>query len=265
MPILPVIASLELREMSRVLAGTALVFALAACDEQDGGLQERVALLQAELDQKAVEAEKARKALAAVEKKGQEASAAPDLEAAKGRYLSGVDEFGKSLAESLPGVKFERTSVFPVEGPDAETPIRSKVAYQVILAGGKAAEITVPLAATADGDWRFPEVSAIANQFKSDMASMASRAAAAPSARPAATAQPPPRSAPTDVLNADRTVEVQWDDPASAPPKQATPPGQQQSQAAPPAKPPAGGGTSPTPELKKVMPSSRDVIIDFED
>ncbi|MCW1922511.1 hypothetical protein OKA05_08090 [Luteolibacter arcticus] len=254
--------------MNRLLAGTSAAFVLVACDDQDGGLQERVALLQAELDQKAIDIEKSRKALAAAEKKEQATTAAPDLDAAKSSYLSGVDDFGKSLAESLPGVKFERTSVFPVEGPDSETPIRSKVAYQVTLAGGKTAEITVPLVATAKGDWRFPKAPEIANQFKSDIASMASRAAAAPLAatRPTAPAQPQARPAPTDVLNADRTVQVEWNDPASPAPRQASPPAQPPPQAQAPAQPPAtGAGSPPPPELKKVMPSSRDVIIDFED
>ncbi len=230
-----------------------------SCDRlTDPGIKEKVALLEAELRSRdaqltLMQEEIATKATA--ETHAESTSAGPNLQAASGAYLSFVDEVRKQLAAALPGTKFDRTSVFPVVGPDPLKPITSSVVFRVVRQDGKSGEISIPLSADATGKWLEPEASEISEitaKFKAKPASTPAAAASTPAAQPA-------KPKPTDVMGANRTVEVDWGD-ASPPPQGTT-----AAPAPKPETPPAPPAAQPAPVVpKKVMPTSRDVIIDFD-
>ena len=243
----------------RIAAAVGAACLFVSCDRPgDPGIKEKVALLEAELRSRdaqlaLMQAEIATKPAA------EPASAGPDLQAASGAYLGFVGELRKQLAAALPGAKFERTSVFPVVGPDPLKPITSSVAFRVVRQDGKSGEISIPLSADASGKWLEPEASQISEitaNFKAKPASTPPVAPGIPAAQPAAG---PAKTKPADVLGANRTVEVNWGD--ASPPPQGTTAGPAPKPETPPPSPPA---PSAPVVPKKVMPTSRDVIIDFD-
>lgn len=179
---------------------------------------------------------------------------APDLDAARGGYLGFVEGLRGKLAEAMPDAKFDRTSVFPVEGPDPSKPIASKVAFRITSNTGRSGEMVIPLFAAPSGEWEQPKTADIVAGFKTKLAAppVAVNTAAAPTPQLAA----PKRAQPTDVMGANRTVEVHWDD-------ESTPAGRNTAPQTAPQQQPVPQPDSP-PMPKKVMPTSRDVIIDFE-
>lgn len=232
---------------------------LPSCDRSDDpGLVEKVSLLEAELrnrDQQIAALEEGSKS-AGGSSSGEATASAPDLDAARAAYLGFVETLKGKLAEVMPDAKFDRTSVFPVEGPDPSAPIFSRVAFRIITKDGRSGEMVVPLSASPSGTWNEPATKEIAASFKSKLAAPPVAAATAPTSQ----AAPPPRSQPTDVMGASRTVEVQWGDK----PSQAG-----RNSASPPTPQPTPALAQPAPQSspsvpKKVMPTSRDVIIDFE-
>ncbi len=232
------------------VAALAVVFPASCNHREDPGMAEKIALLEAELrsrDEQLAAMEEESKS--AADSSAESTSGAPDLEAAKGAYLAFVESLRAKLAGELPGAKFDRTSVFPVEGPDPSKPILSRVAFRITGADGRSGEMLVPLFADPAGDWQEPETTQIVADIKAKLA--------APSQPPASAAKPaePTRSQPTDVMGASRTVEVDWNDGNSQP-------GRPAAQA--PAPPPAPAAPAAPAVPKKVMPTSRDVIIDFD-
>ena len=229
---------------------------VVSCDPAgDPGMIEKVALLEAELRDRDQQ-------LAAMQEESKSDSdsgstteaSAPDLDAARGAYLEFVEGLRSKLVEAMPDAKFERPSVFPVEGPDPSKPIFSKVAFRVTAKDGRSGEMVIPVFADPSGAWQEPETEQIIAGFKT-------KAAAAPVAAPTPAPQPVAQkpAQPTDVMGASRTVEVQWDDGPRQPP--GTPAAQPRGQAPPPSQP----APPPAPSVpKKVMPTDRDVIIDFE-
>lgn len=244
----------------RIAAAVGAACLCASCDRLgDPGIREKVVLLEAELrsrDAQLSQMQEESATKAATDTPAESTSTGPDLQAASGAYLGFVDELRKQLAAALPGAKFERTSVFPVVGPDPLKPITSIVAFRVVRQDGKSGEISIPLFADAVGKWLEPEatqISEITAKFKAKPASTPAAATSNPAAQPAAGSAKPK---PTDVMGANRTVEVDWGD--APPPPQGTTAGPAPKPETPPAAPPA-------PVVpKKVMPTSRDVIIDFD-
>lgn len=237
----------------RISAGLLAAGGLVSCSpREDPGITEKIALLEAELRDRDGQ-------LAAMQEENSaepvsdSTTRAPDLDSAKGSYLEFVETLRKSLAEAMPGTKFDRTSVFPVEGPDPSKPILSRVAFRVVAQDGRAGEVLVPLFANPAGEWQTPQMSEIVASFKAKQ-SAPPVAAQTPAPQPA---EPPKKSTPTDVMGANRTVEIDWNDG----PKQAQQPPTPAPQPAAPQPPPQ----QPAPVMpKKVMPTTRDVIIDFE-
>lgn len=238
----------------RILAPAMAATLFQSCDRPDPGMIEKVSLLEAELRERD-------RQLAAMEEEAKsesssdapDATTAPDLDAARAAYLGFVESLRGTLAQAMPELKFERTSVFPVEGPDPSKPILSKVAFRITGKNGRNGEVVVPLFADPAGSWLEPDTAEVVARFKTQLtAAAATPAAPAPAPQPAA---PAPRPQPTDVMGAQRTVEVQWGDqpPAQPSPRPASP------------SPPAPQAQPQSPAMpKKVMPTSRDVIIDFE-
>jgi hypothetical protein len=242
-------------QLPHLLIAAGFVSFLPSCEQRhDPGLLEKAALLEAELRDREQQLAAMREEVdAASQVAAQPGIEAPDLDAARGGYLTFVEDLKAKLAGGMPGVTFDRTSVFPVEGPDPSRPIISQVTYRVVDKDGRSGEIDIPLFADSSGTWQEPDAGKIAEAYKTKLAAAtaARNTAAAAAPQPAA----PPRPQPTDVMGANRTVEIQWGDqqpqgnPNTAPPPQPAP----QTQA------------QPAPALpKKVMPTSRDVIIDFE-
>lgn len=231
----------------RIPAAVLAAGVLVSCTpREDPGITEKIALLEAELrsrdEQLAAMQEESSSETSTASNTG-----APDLDAAKAGYLGAVETLRKNLAEALPGAKFDRTSVFPVEGPDPSKPILSRAAFRIVSQEGRTGEIVVPLFANPAGEWQQPPTSEIVTGFKAGQ-SAPPVTAQTPAPQPAE----PPKSKPTDVMGANRTVEIQWGDKPAAPPVQ-------QSAAPQSTTPP------PAPAVpKKVMPTQRDVIIDFE-
>lgn len=239
---------------------------LVSCDRsRDPGLVEKLALLEAELRDRDDQLTRMREVAAenASSSSAESQSSAPDVDAARGSYLAFVETVRGKLSEAMPEVKLDRTSVFPVEGPDPSKPIFSKVAFRIVGKDGRAGEIVVPVFADTSGSWQDPEVDEAVAAFKTKLATPPP-VAARETAPPAAPQAEPQRPKPNDVMGANRTFEVQWgDEPkrqggqgGQAQPAPQPPP--QQQQQAPPQQP-------QQPAVpKKVMPTSRDVIIDFE-
>ncbi len=222
--------------------------------DEDPGIREKVDLLEAEIrDRDSQIAALHDEANSTPETTTNPSIGTPDLKAARGTYLGFVETVRGRLADGLPGARFDRTSIFPVEGPDPARPIISKVSFRIVGRDGRAGEMAIPLFADRSGKWETPDTAEI-------VASFGKKAAEAP---PVAVAPPAPKqvhpqepSEPTDVMGASRTVEVKWPE--------------DQKPAPPHAKPPVSQATTqPQPQPKqalprKVMPAERDVIIDFE-
>jgi hypothetical protein len=237
--------------LTRILASAMLAGVFSSCDRPDPGMTEKVALLEAELRERDRQlATMAEEAKSESSTDASPTAGAPDLDAARGAYLGFVESLRSKLATAMPDAKFERTSVFPVEGPDPSKPILSRVAFRIVGKDGRSGEMVVPLFADPAGAWQDPEIEQVIAGFNARPAAPPAAANTAPAPQPAAA---PARPQPTDVMGAERTVEVQWGDK----PQQAAP------QQAPATPQPAPQPQSPAVP-KKVMPSSRDVIIDFE-
>lgn len=233
----------------RLIATAMVAGLLASCDPSgDPGMIEKVALLEAELrdrDQQLAAMQEEANSSGSSETAAPTASA-PDLDAARSGYLGFVESLRTKLAGAMPDAKFDRTSVFPVEGPDPSKPILSRVAFRITGKDGRTGEMVIPLFADPSGTWEEPATEEIIAGFKTKAAA-APVAASTPAPQPAA----PQRPQPTDVMGANRTVEVQWNDGPAQP--------------AAPAPPPSQPAPQPSPAMpKKVMETSRDVIIDFE-
>lgn len=238
-----------------VLSGSAAC-GLSSCDRgPDPGLVEKIALLEAELrtsDQRVKEIQSEAKQAAA--EPAENNSAAPDLDAARNAYLGFVEKVKSQVAGKLPdGGKIERTSVFPVEGPDPALPIHSRVAFQVSVKG-RSGEIVVPISADPSGQWQEPDTSAILAKVKTQAAS---QPPSAPATNPPVQPQAPQHAAtPNDVMGANRTQHVSWGD---EPPAKPAPAPRQETPAPAPAPQP-----ETRPGVQKPMPSNRDVIIKFD-
>lgn len=251
-----------------ILTLTALLpsAALVSCNSKsDPGLTERIALLESELRERdsqisALQEEADKKAQA----ESAPSAAAPDLKAAKSSYPDFIESLHKKLASAIPAAKFDRPAIFPVEGPDAAKPIVSRVSFRITSADGRTGEMVIPLFADPSGQWQEPETDEIVAGYKAKLA-------AAPSV---ATTQPPqqqvpahpqqqPRQQPTDVMGANRTIEVQWND-GQKPPQRQPQQAPQQTQTPPPQQVPQAPQEQQPATPKKVMPTSRDVRIDFE-
>lgn len=243
----------HLPSLAGTLAFLGLPFCLMSCDTKDPGLVEKLSLMEAELREKNSRLEELQQEMNRLSKvPANPETSAPDVGAAKSRYSGFVEELREKVAAELAGARIERTSVFPIQGPDPERPIVSKVAFSIVGAHGRAAELTIPVYADASGKWQQPGFEDLA-AFKAGLNDKPQTAA---KANTPATPAPKPRSKPTDVMGADRTVEIQWNDGTpAAPGGPSQPPPQPQPAAPQPAAPALP---------KKVMPTSRDVIIDFE-
>lgn len=252
---------------------------LPSCDRQgDPGLRERVSLLEAELSQRDDSMKNLKAEISKKEKEADSASsssssapAAADPAKARQTYLAAVETIQASLTKSLGSDgTVDRASVFPVTGPDPDYPIASKVGFTILAKNGRKAEVVVPLVANAAGEWKEPTGDEIAGQFRKSLSSMpavADNTGTAPTPTPQPQQPPrqpqPPNRTPNDVMGANRTVQVGWDEPtAPAPqpqrPANPTPQPQPQPTPQPPAQKPAGQ------QPVKPMPSNRDVIIDFD-
>lgn len=234
-----------------------IVGSVTSCDPKgDPGILEKVALLEAELrDRDQQIAAMQQEVNSASESKAEPTAGAPDISAANAAYLKFVENLRGELAKSMPDAKFERTSVFPVEGPDPSKPILSRVAFRITGKNGRTGEMVIPLSASPSGEWEEPETAEIVASFNSKLTEAPGAGTSSPTAPQA---QAPQRTQPNDVMGASKTVEIQWDD--GQPPAGKKP-------AAPSARQPAPPQPAPKPEPavpKKVMPTSRDVIIDFE-
>jgi hypothetical protein len=252
------------------LASTvAVVVMMPSCKRApDAGMVEKIAMLEAELRDReaqlaAIEAEQKAQS-EAPSSSSPAAPAAPDVDAARASYLAYVETLRSKLAAEMPEAKFDRVSVFPIEGPDPAKPIVSRVAFKIIQKDGRSGEMVVKLFADPAGSWQAVETSEVITAYKAKLTAAPVAATPPPQTTTQKSPAQPQRPQPTDVVGASRTVEVQWaDDPSGNAPAPAPPPTQNQEQAQqPPTAPPQQQPPPATP--KKVMPTSRDVIIDFE-
>lgn len=227
----------------------AIGFSTSCTRPEDPGIKEKIALLEAELRDR----DEQLATLNELDGSGsppvsEPAASAPDLEKAKSGYLAFVEELRLKLAQALPTAKFDRTSIFPVEGPDPSKPIISRVAFRIVGGDGRSGEMVVPLFAGPAGDWQEPETDEIVANLKANSA-----APPVVASTPAPPPAPPASVRPLSGPDADRTVKIEWNDgPKRSPQRPAPAPTPQPPQPQSPALP------------KKVMPTSRDVIIDFE-
>jgi len=243
----------------RIVASIPIAAMLASCDSADPGMVEKISLLEAELR------EKDRRMASMTDElsrrpSGPSTPAAPNLDAARNTYLRYVDQLRDKLASAMPELTFEedRVSVFPVVGPDPSLPIASKAGFQIMTQDGTRGELVVAFHADFSGTWKDPDFDQIKKSFQPPAPQATPAPPPAPPPAPLAGTQPPKPQL-QDVMGADRTVEVQWDDP----PKPQPPPGQ--SEPRQPAPQPPAQPAQPSPALPpKVMPSDRDVIIDFD-
>ncbi|BCU77058.1 hypothetical protein [Luteolibacter sp. LG18] len=252
---------------------TACACVLSSCDRQgDPGLKERISLLEAEVSQREDSLKNLKEEITAKEKESSAASesAAPAvIDPAKARqaYLAAVESIQASLGKALGSDgTVQGASISPVVGPDPDYPISSKVAFTIVAKNGRKGEIVVPLVANAAGEWKQPSADSIAADFRKSLSSLPAVAdntgtTPAPQPQPRPQPQPQAKPQPTDVMGANRTVQVGWDEPTAAPqpPARATNPAPQPQ---PTPQPPA---SKPAPQQPvKPMPSNRDVIIDFD-
>lgn len=241
--------------MSRIakIVGLAVPFMaagfLASCrQEPDPGITEKVDLLEAEIRDRDTQIAALQSEIESASKSEPAAAPAPDLDAARAAYFGFVESLQKQLAEALPDAKVAAPTMFPVDGPDMAHPIISKVGYRISLANGGDGNVIIPISASPSGEWEMPDMTAIIADVKSKPAPNPE------TAKQASSPPPEPRQKPVDVVGADRTVEVQWpEDKRPAAPQKPAP--RQPTRPSAPAKPALP---------KKVMPTSRDVIIDFD-
>ncbi len=237
---------------SIILSSFILSSSVISCNrETDPGVLEKVALLEAELRSRDEELETLRGEAASAKSVPLAASMAPDVDNAKSGYLACIEKVKVGLLLALPSAKFERTSVFPVEAPDTANPIFSRVAFRVIAADGRSGEIGVKLSANAAGQWQEPDLEEAVTTFKTKAIASQSSPAITQTAPSNNLPQIQPSTLPKDVMGANRTVEVGW--------------GDKQTSTSPPTIAPVPPTSPATPAIPpKVMPTNRDVIIDFD-
>ncbi len=237
---------------TRLSASLIVAGCFVSCQDSDPGLQEKISLIEAELRDRESQLANVREELREASKQSSPAEASgPDIDAARSSYSSFIDTFRKTVAAEMPDVKIERTSVFPIEGPDPAKPIVSKVAFRVVGKNGRSGEMIIPLFADPSGKWQEPDTSELAS-FKEGLEAAPQVATKAPTPPQQ---QKKEKKLPNDVMGSEKTIVVQWDDapaPRTGTPKQEQPAPQPAPQPAAPKLPP------------KVMPTTRDVIIDFE-
>jgi hypothetical protein len=153
---------------ARLIATAMLAGLVVSCDPAgDPGMIEKVALLEAELRDRDQQLAAMQEESKSDSDSGSTAEAsAPDLDAARGAYLEFVEGLRSKLVEEMPDAKFERPSVFPVEGPDPSKPIFSKVAFRVTAKDGRSGEMVIPVFADPSGAWQEPETEQIIAGFK---------------------------------------------------------------------------------------------------
>ena len=236
---------------TRLSASLIVAGCFVSCQDSDPGLQEKISLIEAELRDRESQLANVREELREASKPSAPTEASgPDIDAARSSYSSFIDTFRKTVAAEMPDVKIERTSVFPIEGPDPAKPIVSKVAFRVVGKNGRSGEMIIPLFADPSGKWQEPDTSELAS-FKIGLEADPQVAAKTPNPP-----QQQQKKLPNDVMGAKETIVVQWDD---APAPRTENPQQGQPAPQPPAPQPAAPKLPP-----KVMPTTRDVIIDFE-
>jgi hypothetical protein len=218
----------------------ALSFLLLACQSKnDKGLQERVDLLEAELVTRNETISQLRREIS--EREQSSAETTIDLDRAKSTYTAMIEQVRDGLQATLGNQgKVTSATIAPILAPDSEYPVSSQVIFALTTAAGKS-EVVIPVQANATGAWRIPQAEDYAKFLKS--AKTTTPTVAATPNRPA-----PQQEEPRDVMGAQKTEKVTWGD-------EAAPPTQQRPDPAP-----------QTPTIpKKVLPSSRDEIIDFGD
>ncbi len=232
------------------VAATLIATMIVSCDSTDPGMAEKVALMEAEIREKdrlmeSMSAELSSRSTVS------NAPATPNIEAARNSYLRYVDQLRDKIAQAMPDMTFDsdRVSVFPVVGPDPSLPIASKAGFYVTTADGNRGELVVPFQADFSGNWKDPDIEKIVKAFQVPQSAPVKQAA-----NPQA-GSPPASTPPRDVMGAERTIEVQWGDEA---PQQSPPQSSNQGQPSPPSSP-------SQPKIpQRVMPTDRDVIIEFD-
>ncbi len=149
---------------TRLSASLIAVGCVVSCQDSDPGLQEKISLIEAELRDRETQLANVREELRSASKTVAPAEApGPDIDAARSSYSSFIDSFRNTVAAEMPDVKIERTSVFPIEGPDPAKPIVSKVAFRVLGKNGRSGEMIIPLFADRSGKWQEPDTSELAS------------------------------------------------------------------------------------------------------
>jgi hypothetical protein len=237
----------------RVIVSLAAVF-LSSCQRNDkNGLMERVDALEAELTTRNEKIDKLLSELKSLEI--QKSQQQPEVDLAKASYKVATEDLASALRTTFnDGARLDDIIVNDVVVNDPAYPITSAVDAVFTTKNGNW-RVKLPMRATTKGRWENLQGDALNEALKSArQVGMAQQAASQPTRQnqPAETSRP---AAPRDVMGARKTEVIDWGD---SPPSRNAPPQQTQQPAAPaPAQKPA--------VPPKVMPTNRDVMIDFGD
>lgn len=228
---------------------------LASCERKEQqGLLERIDALEAELVTRDEKIQQLRSELAQREK--QESEQEPEIDLAKASYKEATE----GIAQSLRGLfqdqgRVDDVIVSDVTVHDPDYPIASALDVVFSTRTGQW-RVKIPMRASSKGRWESMDESMLKEHLKQSRQLSGSQ----PAVTQQSSANPAPAPAkpelPRDVMGAQKTEVIDWGDqpPARRPQQpQAQQPQTQQPAPQRPAVPP------------KVMPTDRDVMIDFGD
>ena len=230
----------------------AVLFSSCERNEQNG-LMERIDALESELTTRDEKIQQLHAELKSLEKEQSEQQ--PDLDLAKASYKAATEDMTRALRDLFKDqARIEDVIINDVSMNDPEFPIVSAMDVVYTTKSGNW-RVKLPMRATTKGRWETMEEATLIEVLKS------SRQIGGPqqvSAQPAQQNQPTQSTKPAlprDVMGAGKTEVIDWGDPKSAPSPQ-----QQTQQPAAPQVAPQKPALPP-----KVMPTNRDVMIDFGD
>jgi hypothetical protein len=249
---------------------------LGACGAQPEELEERVTLLQKELDRTQSELKSATQALQSSKEelakvKGNAAgtkrestipapvtSTIPSREALEASYMAEAKTLKKQLQSQLKDFTLGSFTLHNVQLPDNQFPITSWISLAFQTGDGKQCRLDFAVKADAKGGWVFPEPAEIARR-----AGEAKKVAATSDSSQNRASQPAPNDPPPNVpmtMPSSSTSVIQW--PNSNPPSRDT------AKTDPAAKPnpdaaPLDPKTAPQQNPKQTVPADRDVLIRF--
>ena len=238
---------------------------LASCSDRAQELEEKVTQMQRQLDQTEKQLRAANQALAnrgpadgATQTSSVTTGGLPTRDAVEQSYAGSVAAFRKELDSKLTDFRVQSCTTHSVQMPSEFFPFTSQLSLTLLSKDGRNFTTDIPVKADATGKWVFPAVSEVTQRIEN--AGRMAGARSSPGQNQTAADQPAP------YMKVDGTFVIQWPDSnPGVPPVSARAPATAEATAVPttPVPPAPPQSPSPRPVPNSVMPTDRDVHIQF--